>query len=92
MASPRNRLYGAEVVLSLWASAAGPALAQSGACVLSPAKHNPSEQILRCGFELTITPAPRAPRGRMACHPPFNSTAEHSSSNFTLSGATSSRS
>jgi hypothetical protein len=58
MASPRNRLYGAEVVLSLWACTAGPALAQSGACVLSPDKRNPSEQILRCGSELKITPAP----------------------------------
>jgi hypothetical protein len=35
-----------------------PALAQSGACVLSPNKRNPNEKILRCGSELTITPAP----------------------------------
>jgi hypothetical protein len=79
MASLRNRPtvpipYGAEIVLSLWACAAGPALAQSGACLLSPDKHNPREQILRCGSALTITPAPGtryhpAPRGKMACHP-----------------------
>jgi FecR protein len=33
-------------------------MAQSGACVLSPDKRNPNDQILRCGSELTITPAP----------------------------------
>jgi hypothetical protein len=36
--------------LSLWACAGGPALPQS-----SPDKHDPSEQILRCGAELAIT-------------------------------------
>jgi FecR protein len=36
----------------------GSAAAQSEACILSPDKNNPSEQILRCGAELTITPAP----------------------------------
>jgi ferric-dicitrate binding protein FerR (iron transport regulator) len=50
-------LYG-KLALSLWAFAVGPALAQSGVCVLSPDKHNPSEQILRCGSEITIFPAP----------------------------------
>jgi hypothetical protein len=50
-------LYG-KLVLSFWAFAAGSALAQSGVCVLSPDKHNPSEQILRCGSEITISPAP----------------------------------
>jgi hypothetical protein len=33
-------------------------MAQSGACVLTPDKRNPTDQILRCGSELTITPAP----------------------------------
>jgi FecR protein len=36
----------------------GSATAQSDACILSPDKNNPNEQILRCGTELTITPAP----------------------------------
>jgi hypothetical protein len=36
----------------------GSAAAQSEACILSPDKNNPNEQILRCGAELTITPAP----------------------------------
>jgi hypothetical protein len=36
----------------------GSATAQSDACILSPDKNNPNEQILRCGVELTITPAP----------------------------------
>jgi hypothetical protein len=50
--------------LGLWVQmfvsvgATGSALAQSGACVLSPDKHNPSDQILRCGSEITISPAP----------------------------------
>jgi ferric-dicitrate binding protein FerR (iron transport regulator) len=62
MASRRTRpaayVYGAGVLLSLWAWAAAPAVAQSGACVLSPDKRNANERILRCGSELTITPAP----------------------------------
>jgi len=33
-------------------------MAQSGACVLTIDKRNPSEKILRCGSDLTITPAP----------------------------------
>jgi ferric-dicitrate binding protein FerR (iron transport regulator) len=37
---------------------AGLGQAQSGACRLQPDKYNPSEQVLRCGDELTITPAP----------------------------------
>jgi FecR protein len=37
---------------------AGLGHAQSGACRLQPDKYNPNEQILRCGEELTITPAP----------------------------------
>lgn len=36
----------------------GSATAQSDACILSPDKNNPNEQILRCDTELTITPAP----------------------------------
>jgi hypothetical protein len=35
-----------------------PAVAQSGACTLAPDKRNPNDKILRCGTELTITPAP----------------------------------
>jgi hypothetical protein len=35
-----------------------PAAAQSGACTLTPDKRNPNDKILRCGTELTITPAP----------------------------------
>jgi hypothetical protein len=35
-----------------------PALPQSGICVLTQDKRNPNEKILRCGQELTITPAP----------------------------------
>jgi FecR protein len=42
----------------LLVSTLAPALAQSGACVLTPDKRNPSEKILRCGSQLTITPAP----------------------------------
>jgi ferric-dicitrate binding protein FerR (iron transport regulator) len=33
-------------------------MAQSSVCVLSPDKRNPTDLILRCGSELTITPAP----------------------------------
>ena len=44
-------------LLCLLASVA-PAAAQSGACTLTPDKRNPSDKILRCGTELTITPAP----------------------------------
>jgi FecR protein len=51
-------LCGAGILLSLWACSGGSAMAQSGACVLSPDKRNPKDQILRCGSELTITPAP----------------------------------
>jgi hypothetical protein len=49
---------GAAVVLWLCACTVGSALAQSGACVLTPDRRNPNDQILRCGSELTITPAP----------------------------------
>ena len=49
---------GAGILLALCAGTFGPALAQSGACVLSPDKRNPNDQVLRCGSELTITPAP----------------------------------
>jgi hypothetical protein len=63
MASRQHRLAshifcGAGVLLSSWACVLGPASAQSGACVLSPDKRNPTDKILRCGTELTITPAP----------------------------------
>jgi hypothetical protein len=43
--------------LASW-TGVGSAAAQSDACILSPDKNNPNEQILRCGAELTITPAP----------------------------------
>jgi ferric-dicitrate binding protein FerR (iron transport regulator) len=33
-------------------------MAQSGACVLVPDRRNPTEQILRCGSDLVVTPAP----------------------------------
>jgi hypothetical protein len=36
----------------------GSGQAQFGACTLRPDKYNPNEQVLRCGEELTITPAP----------------------------------
>jgi FecR protein len=63
MASRQHRptshiFYGAGVLLALWTCTFGSALAQSGACVLSPDRRNPNDQILRCGSELTITPAP----------------------------------
>jgi hypothetical protein len=45
------------LVLCLLASV-GPAAAQSGSCALVPDKRNPSDKVLRCGIELTITPAP----------------------------------
>jgi FecR protein len=48
----------AGVFLSLWAWVAVSAVAQSGACVLSPDRRNPNLRILRCGSELTITSAP----------------------------------
>jgi hypothetical protein len=43
--------------LASW-TGVGSAAAQSDACIFSPDKNNPNEQILRCGAELTITPAP----------------------------------
>ena len=43
--------------LASW-TGVGSAAAQSDACILSPDKNHPNEQILRCGAELTITPAP----------------------------------
>ena len=56
--APRRTFVAPESSLSLWAWAAAPAVAQSGACVLSPDRRNPNQRILRCGSELTITPAP----------------------------------
>jgi hypothetical protein len=47
-----------QLFLSFGVCAPGSALAQSGACVLSPDKHNPSDQILHCGSGITISPAP----------------------------------
>jgi ferric-dicitrate binding protein FerR (iron transport regulator) len=63
MASRHHRpmphiLCGAGLLLVLCAGTLGSALAQSGACVLSPDKRNPNDKVLRCGSELTITPAP----------------------------------
>ena len=43
--------------LASW-TGVGSATAQSDACSLGPDKNNPNEQVLRCGVELTITPAP----------------------------------
>jgi hypothetical protein len=45
------------LLLCLLASVA-PAAAQSGACALISDKRNPNDKILRCGTELTVTPAP----------------------------------
>jgi FecR-like protein len=47
----------AAAALASW-TGVGSATAQSDACSLSPDKNNPNEQVLRCGGELTITPAP----------------------------------
>jgi hypothetical protein len=63
MASRQHRptahiLCGAVALLSLWICAGTPAMAQSGICALTPDKRSPNEQILRCGSDLTITPAP----------------------------------
>jgi hypothetical protein len=55
---PAAYVCGAGIVLSLWAWVAASAVAQSGACVLSPDRRNPNLRILRCGKELTITAAP----------------------------------
>jgi hypothetical protein len=55
---PAAHICGVGALLASWACAIGPAVAQSGACVLTPDKRNPSDKILRCGSELTITPAP----------------------------------
>jgi hypothetical protein len=55
---PATYVFGAGVFLSLWAWVAASAVAQSGACVLSPDRRNPNLRILRCGSELTITSAP----------------------------------
>ena len=56
---PTSHIFcGAGVQLWLCTCVFGSALAQSGACVLTPDKRNPNDQILRCGTELTITPAP----------------------------------
>jgi hypothetical protein len=51
-------MYCDQVLLAFWVLATGSALARSGECVLSPDKHNPSERILRCGPDITISPAP----------------------------------
>ncbi len=48
---------GAGLLLCLLASV-GPSVAQTSACTLTPDKRNPNDKILRCGTELTITPAP----------------------------------
>jgi hypothetical protein len=55
---PAAYVCGAGIFLSVWAWVAASAVAQSGACVLSPDRRNPNLRILRCGSELTITPAP----------------------------------
>jgi hypothetical protein len=59
MASWQQRIAGLASGLSLFLLAGVvPAAAQSGACTLVPDKRNPNDKILRCGTELTITPAP----------------------------------
>jgi hypothetical protein len=55
--SPASHIPQAAAVLLLLC-ACGSASAQSSACVLSPDKRNPTDKILRCGTQLTITPAP----------------------------------
>jgi hypothetical protein len=55
---PAACVWSAVVLFSLGSGAAAPALAQSGTCVLSPDARDPKDKILRCGTELTITPAP----------------------------------
>jgi FecR protein len=60
--APRHQRFaalacGAGLLLCLLASVA-PAAAQTGACTLTPDKRNPNDKILRCGTELTVTPAP----------------------------------
>jgi hypothetical protein len=55
---PAAYVCGAGVLVSLWAWAAAPAVAQSGACVFRADRRDPNQKILRCGSELTITPAP----------------------------------
>jgi FecR protein len=58
---PTSHVFcGAGALLWLCTCTFGSAFAQSGACVLTPDKRNPNDQILRCGTELTITPAPGA--------------------------------
>ena len=56
--SLKSRLLAAIVLF--WSVCLPPesGLAQSDSCVLSPDKYHPDEQILRCGAELTIRPAP----------------------------------
>jgi hypothetical protein len=56
--STSHTLQVVAVLFLLCACAGGSASAQSGTCVLSPDKRNPADKILRCGTELTITPAP----------------------------------
>jgi hypothetical protein len=56
--STSHTLQVVAVFFLFYACAGGSASAQSGACVLSLDKRNPADKILRCGTELTITPAP----------------------------------
>jgi hypothetical protein len=59
MASRQQRMAGlASGLLLFLLAGVVPAAAQSGACTLVPDKRNPNDKILRCGTELTITPAP----------------------------------
>jgi hypothetical protein len=56
--SIKSRSLAAIVLLSSVCLSLESGHAQSDACVLRPDKYNPNEQILRCGAELTIRPAP----------------------------------
>jgi hypothetical protein len=89
---PRAYVCGAGVFLSLWAWVAASAVAQSDACVLSPDRRNPNLRILRCGSELTITPAPGTVYQPTGCQHRFSSTAEHCSSSSIPKGVTNCRS
>ena len=59
MASRQQRIaaLASGLLLCLLANVA-PAVAQTSACTLVPDKRNPNDKILRCGTELTVTPAP----------------------------------
>lgn len=55
-ASSSSPFHATATLLLAWLWVA-PALAQGGTCVLTPDKHHPEDQILRCGSTLTARPA-----------------------------------